>query len=177
MDTTRGAARSVRLLGLAIVAGLALLAGCSGAADDDADLFGAPGPGTCADQRSFSCASNEQRFSNERDCRAFGECTKAGESCGSAVWCARRVDQCLALPTCDAGDEEVSTCPAGGSCYSATTCGTTITCKRKPAACTAVPTCDPGDREVEAIDTCKKANVSCYSKTTCGVTIWCIDLQ
>lgn len=90
---------------------------------------------------------------------------------------------CLAVPTCDGGDEQVEACPDGGSCYSLTECGSTITCVRKggdagdpvdtgpPISCDAYPSCDEGDEEVQ---TCPDGG-SCYTRTECDSTITCLS--
>jgi hypothetical protein len=164
---------------------LALLGGCSASTGND-DLFAQTqtsptdpppkDPPQSCPSIQIVCQPDEATYFSEATCRAdHTTCRFYGGGCAGSVWCGKTTVQCEAIPTCDADDEETTTCPKGASCYSRTVCGSTILCQRPIAQCNAYPSCDPGDPQVVEIDTCKKAGVSCYSRTLCGTTIWCVD--
>ncbi len=59
-------------------------------------------------------------------CSGAGDC-KEVSLCGSTILC-EQTAQCLAEPSCDPGDVEVTgDCPS--TCYSVTACGSTILCE------------------------------------------------
>jgi hypothetical protein len=81
--------------------------------------------------------------------------------------------QCKALPTCDAGDDQVpgpSACLQDEArCYERERCGTKIWCTGGGiSTCAAYPSCDPGYIEVASCTT-----KDCVSETMCGATIYC----
>lgn len=125
-----------------------------------------------------SCGANETRYANVTACTSAGEdrCRLVQGTCGGAsFYCGSSEVQCLAVPTCDAGDVKVTTCPAGVTCYKRTECGTTITCRDGDANCKAIPVCDVGDIQVTDVGQCN--NADCYSRTACGTTIWCENIK
>lgn len=127
-----------------------------------------------------ACDPGDEQVDSEAACGRAGSCYSRSSTCQGSrttIWCAGPTERCLAEPTCDAGDRQVTSCASGETCYTRTTCGSTILCARPKDACKALPTCDPGDVEVTKIDTCEEEGVSCYSRTTCGVTIWCADVK
>lgn len=81
-------------------------------------------------------------------------------------------DNCLAYPSCDSGDLEVSECPADTTCYEASICGSTILCAEGLDQCEAYPTCEPGDEEVEVCPD----DATCYEAEACGTVITCQSL-
>lgn len=137
-----------------------------------------PDPDPTCPAIAATCASNETRYANVTACTSAGEdrCRLVEDTCGaSSFYCGSSKAQCLAIPTCDGGDKQVTTCPAGATCYQRSACGTTITCAEPEVNCAAVPACDAGDVQVTDVGQCNK--VSCYSRTVCGTTIWCTDLS
>jgi hypothetical protein len=78
---------------------------------------------------------------------------------------------CLAIPTCNEGEVEVSAtqCVGDAACRQVSLCCETIWCAPE-VQCGAVPTCDDGDEQIEG--ECP-ASSSCYTRTLCGSTITC----
>ena len=132
-------------------------------------------PGVC-DAAALACDPGDVGVGNEDSCAGAEYCYSRTDACTkSVIWCAhRKAPDCKALPTCNPGDSQVSSCPGGNgsTCYPRTTCGTTILCWHRDA-CTALPACNPGDKEVTAVDTCSKPGVTCYSRTECNFTLYC----
>jgi hypothetical protein len=183
------------LTSVVVVASLAVLGvlGCSGK-DVGSDLYGKvdpvqPTPGdagpdvnNCADFAP-ACDPGDDNVGSEANCAGADYCYSRSTGCGDTlVWCAHRTEQCNAHPGCDAGDSQVTTCPApppgpgggagGYTCYARSACGTTIQCLHQEV-CKALPACNPGDLEVMQVDTCNQPGVKCYSVSACNVTIHC----
>jgi hypothetical protein len=80
----------------------------------------------------LACNVDETPFASEAACsREHTSCRRLGQpACAGPQWCGKTEVQCAAIPTCDADDEQVQTCPKGASCYSRTMCGSTILCQR-----------------------------------------------
>lgn len=83
---------------------------------------------------------------------------------------------CDAIPTCNAGDLQVSVpanCPAGTKCYSAQACCTQIWCAhyQVESGCNAMTgvSCSPGDQMVQV---CPAAD-ACYWVFQCGTPLLC----
>lgn len=186
-------ARSVSALVLSSSIAVALLAGCGGRSIGD-DLTGPSNPqnpSTPTDPNNPTnpvdppacpaiapaCDPGDRTVGSEAECSGADYCYSRTQACSkSVVWCAHDgVAQCDAVPTCDAGDKQVATCPGGPSgfvCYPRTLCGATIQCLHVDA-CKALPQCNPGDVEVTAITTCSQPGVKCYPVTECNFTIHC----
>jgi hypothetical protein len=171
-----------------IVSSILVATGCT-ATPAGQDLFVAPQGTEPADPSDPSCAAVAPACNDDENAYAtLSACTSAGETlcrrvgpadgsrCGTTLYCGSSQAQCRAIPTCDAGDDEVSSCSAGDRCYARTTCGQTITCRRSGVTCDAIPVCDPGDEQVWGTDTCSAPSVECYSRTMCGTTIWCVNI-
>lgn len=178
--------------------GLALLAGCSGT-PGGRDLIGpAPDPTDPADPSDPSdppptvppacpaiapaCDQGDYQAASEGECKTlradycYSRATTCNGAVTSTIWCARLPAQCTAVPTCDAGDKQVTQCSdgVGVSCYNRSMCGSTILCMHQEQ-CKALPTCDAGDTPYATYATCQQSGKACYSRTTCGTTIWCAN--
>ena len=70
------------------------------------------------------------------------------------------LDSCMAVPTCDTGDQEVEECDADATCYERSECDHTILCQE--AVCDLPDSCPDGFEEVGA---CQSAD--CVEVTTC----------
>jgi hypothetical protein len=137
-----------------------------------------PLPEPC--EEDTGCFEDETVYSNVTSCTNAGNelCRLVKSSCTTSSWyCGSRTAQCDGYPSCNAGDQQVSSCNSFDDCYDRTLCGTTITCKRASGNCGAVPECDAGDPEVLDTDDCKLPTFDCYSRTTCGTTIWCNNVK
>lgn len=77
--------------------------------------------------------------------------------------------RCLATPTCDRGDGEVSSCPDAASCYTETECGETITCL--PGAGDAGPVGPP-----DSGPTPDGGGASCPSPSSSNPDAGCLDV-
>ena len=127
---------------------------------------------------NLACDPGDVSVGSEAACGNADYCYSRTGCPGAILWCAHRTVQCGAIPRCDQGDEEVTSCPFGpagsgaSACYSRTVCGSTILCLHQDA-CTALPSCNPGDKEVTDINTCTMKGVSCYPVTECNYTIHC----
>lgn len=99
-------------------------------------------------------------------------------ACGSpSFYCGSGGLECLAVPTCQAGEIQVTKCGSGATCTVRTECGTSIICQKQISNCDAYPACDQGDVETNDLAECNQANVDCYSRTMCGSTITCINVK
>lgn len=138
-----------------------------------------PDPVPCAGAAP-ACSSSEIAYATITECTSAGSdrCRLVSGSCGSAsFYCGSGGAQCLALPTCEAGEIEVTKCGSGATCTVRTLCGTSIVCQEQVSNCEAYPSCDSGDIETKDAAECNQPNVDCYSRTTCGYTITCIDVK
>lgn len=126
---------------------------------------------------NLACDPGDESVGSEAACGNADYCYSRTGCPGSILWCAHRTAQCGAIPRCDQGDEEVTSCPfhpagSGITCTPRTVCGSTILCVHRDA-CTALPSCNPGDVEVTDINTCAMKGISCYPVTECNYTIHC----
>lgn len=75
-----------------------------------------------------TCGPNEYEIRDPSACPPGSMC-HAVSVCCSTIWCATRVDQCDAIPTCDVGDTTLDgPCPPDVACYSRTLCDSTVWC-------------------------------------------------
>lgn len=186
MLSSRAVATVVSLLALSS-SSLAALAGCSGA-EAGIDLTSSPPDGTqpidpkepadppVCSARAAVCDPGDDRVASEAACKGADYCySRAGACGGDVVWCAHQPAQCGAVPSCDAGDRVVTSCPKGATCYSRTACGSTLLCAKAAPTCKALPTCDAGDVEVKFDECTGPGAVACYSRSACNFTIWCVQ--
>ncbi len=80
-------------------------------------------------------------------------------------------EECTSLPVCDIGDQQVSTCPDGVTCYERTVCDETITCVMDEA-CDLPTGCPAGWSEVQ---TCDGVAEDCETFETCDGSILCAE--
>lgn len=175
--------------------GLALLTGCSGS-PGGRDLIGpAPDPTDPTDPTdpndppptacpaiAPACNPGDTQMSSESECKAargdycYSRATTCNGQVTSTIWCTRLTAQCTAMPTCDAGDKQVTQCSdaTGVTCYNRSMCGSTILCMHQEQ-CKALPTCDAGDQPYGTYSSCQQSGSPCYSRTVCATTIWCAN--
>jgi len=119
-----------------------------------------------------SCDGSDQRVASSAACPLDDARCYSKSLCGQTIWCAEPVANCLAMPTCAPGQQQVQTCPDAGVCTEVSLCGQTITCT-DTVQCAGYPSCDGGDTEVSDASACLQDDAACYQRSMCGATIWC----
>ena len=137
-----------------------------------------PVPPPCRDD--LGCGEDESAYGTVTECTSSGaqRCRLVSPRCGgSSYYCGTATAECLAYPSCQSDEIEVTKCSSGATCTVRTECGTSIICQRRVSDCDAYPSCDPGDIETTDVSVCKQTNVDCYSRTMCGSTVTCINVK